>query len=239
MKRPTGLYGFLPSPPTLARTAARALVSCAIAQRIELESEPGAEAQQLVDDGLHWLRAQGLEREIEPGELALLATPLGRLDAALRESFCARAEAACVIGWALRRTDIPGFDIDADGATVAESLGWLGDDVAPLATDSRLRHRDDISALLDIVGAVHWRLRERCVNDAAVSMTRWTPEALAWPEDVAPLELLDDDLALGPVPIRELTGSRLFSTLLRIRERHRAALWLLGQERLYADIASG
>jgi hypothetical protein len=239
MKRPTGIYGFLPAPPTLARTAARALVSCAIAQRIELEQEAGAEAQQLVDAGLQWLQAQGLARELEPAEHALLATPLGQLDAALRDSFGARAEAACVIGWALRRTSIPGFDTDADGAAVAESLGWLGDDVTALATETRLRHRDEVAALLDILGAVHWRLRERSVSDAAITMTRWTPGAYAWPEDVTPLELADEDLALGAVPIRELAGPRLFSTLLRIRERHRAASWLLGQERLYGEIGTG
>jgi hypothetical protein len=239
MKRPTGIYGFLPAPPTLARTAARALVSCAVAQRIELEQEPGPEAQQLVDAGLHWLQAQGMERELEPVERTLLVTPLGQLDAALRDSFGARAEAACVIGWALRRTFVPGFDADADGAAVAQSLGWLGDDVAALATDTRLRHRDEIAALLDILGAVHWRLRERCASDAAVTMTRWTPGAYAWPEDVTPLELVNEDLALGPVPILELAGPQLFSTLLRIRERHRAASWLLGQERLYGDIGAG
>jgi hypothetical protein len=239
MRRPPGNFGFLPAPPTLARTAARALVSCALAQRVELEMESGTEPQQLVDAGLQWLREQQLERELEPGERAALLTPLGALTEALRTSFAARAEAACVIAWALRRATIPGLDTDADGAAVAASLGWLDASVAPLATDTRLRHRDEVAVLLDIVSAVHWRLRERLESDARISLSRWAAPAYAWPEDVTPLVLQGDDLALGTTPILQLDGPALFGTLLRVRERHRAALWLLGQQPLYSDIFAG
>ena len=63
-------------------------------------------------------------------------------------------------------------------------------------------------------------------------MARWAVGRYAWPEGVAPLEIAPDgDLALGGRPIAAASPPELLSALRRIRERHRATLWLLGQAR--------
>jgi hypothetical protein len=54
---------------------------------------------------------------------------------------------------------------------------------------------------------------------------------------VTPCELLDGDLAIGGRALRELTPAMLFATLRRLQERYRAALWVLGQQREYWQVA--
>ncbi len=254
MKAPRGAdgaptFGFLPSPPPLPRIAARALASCALAQRIEIEPPTGAALDaetlegmtELIELSMDWLRRHSLDAELSGSERAALQQPAGTLDAALRERFAHRGEAACVIAWALRCAPLPAFDVDADAAAVAEALGWLDDAGATLGTRARLRSREEVGAYLDAVSAVHWRLRQQArppedgeEQAVAVSMGRWHPDRHAWPEDVTPLALApDDDLALGGRSIAEASAPQLLAAWERIRERHRATLWLLGQQRDY------
>ncbi len=146
-----------------------------------------------------------------------------------------------MIAWALRCAPLPAFDVDADAAAVAAALGWLDDAGATLGTTARLRSREEVGAYLDAVSAVHWRLRQQArppedgeERPVAVSMARWQPDRHAWPEDVTPLALAaDDDLALGGRSIAEASAPQLLAAWERIRERHRATLWLLGQQRDY------
>ncbi len=258
MKAPRGAdgaptFGFLPSPPPLPRIAARALVSSALAQRIEIEPPAGAALDaetlegmtELIELSMDWLRRHGLDAELSGSERAALQQPAGALDEALRERFALRGEAACVIAWALRCAPLPAFDVDADAAAVAEALGWLDDAGATLGTRARLRSREEVGAYLDAVSAVHWRLRQQArpaedgakhgeESAVAVSMARWHPDRHAWPEGVTPLALApDDDLALGGRSIGEASAPQLLAAWERVRERHRATLWLLGQQRDY------
>jgi hypothetical protein len=65
-----------------------------------------------------------------------------------------------------------------------------------------------------------------------VSMERWRPDRYDWPEDVTPLALATDgDMALGGASLATATPRELYAGLRRVRERHRATLWLLGQQR--------
>jgi Domain of unknown function (DUF4272) len=253
MKAPRGAdgnptFGFLPSPPTLPRIAARALICCALAQRIEIEPPPAAPLDagtlegmnELLELSMEWLERHGLATELTGSERAVLQQPVGTLDDALREAFAHRGEAAGVIAWALRLAPLPAFDVDTDAAATAAALGWLDDAGAGLGSTARLRSREDVGAYLDVVSVVHWRLRRRAEpapdGDApsGVSMARWHPDRYAWPEDVTPLGLAsDDDLALGGRSIAVATPPVLLAAWQRIRERHRATLWLLGQHRDY------
>jgi len=254
MKAPRGAdgnptFGFLPSPPPLPRIAARALICCALAQRIEIEPPPGTPIDaetlegmnELLELSMEWLGRHGFDAELTGRERAVLQQPVGTLEESLREHFAHRGEAACVIAWALRCGSIPAFDVGADATAVAESLGWLDDAGAELGSRSRLRPREEVGAYLDAVSAVHWRLRQQArppqgAGEApvSVSMARWHPDRHPWPEDVTPLELApDEDLALGGRPISAAPAPALLAAWERIRERHRATLWLLGQHRDY------
>ena len=245
-RRPDGpmTFGFLPSPPPLPRTAARALACCALVQRAEIEPPAGepldddarAGIDDLIELSLDWLERQEMAGELRPAERAALEAKAGELPADSREHYADAGEGAAVIAWALRRAPLPGFDVDADAAAVAAALGWLDEAGATLATTAHLRNREELATYLDAVSAVHWRLRARIEPDSpatgAVSMTRWQVERFAWPEDVTPLALAEDgDLALAGQSICAAPPAALLAALRRIRERHRATLWLLGQAR--------
>jgi hypothetical protein len=235
-------FGFLPSPPPLARIVARAMTCCALAQRTEIEPPRGAVIdeetragiQDLLELSLEWLERQAVAAEASAAESAALQAAAGTLEPQARERFAEAGEAAAVIAWALRRAPLPAFDADADAAAIAAALGWLADAGAALSTSARLRSREELGSYLDAVSAVHWRLRNAIAtpDGDAVSMARWAADRYAWPEDVAPLGIAPNgDLALGGGPIAAASPPELLSALRRIRERHRATLWLLGQAR--------
>ncbi len=228
----------LAAPPPLPRMAARALVACAIAQRVDLESHPDAgEARELIEVANDWLGEHGLVREVDPAERELLTAAPGTLTAAQLARFAPLAECAAVIAWALQRHPLPAADVDADAIAIAESLGWLDDAGVNLGMSARLRPRETVMAALDAQGALHWRLLARTrPESAAISMGRFAPSAYEWPDGITPFELLDDDLALEGVPLAAVTPQVLFGALRRAQERHRALLWLLGQQRNYWDV---
>lgn len=232
-------FGLLASPPPLQRLAARGFVACAVAMRVDLEThDDPAEATALLQLAHQWLAAHGYAAELEPDEADLLAVAPGALSTAARERFAAQAEAAAIIGWSLQRCALSPFQSDADGAAVAAALGWLETVGAELGMRARLRPREQLMALLDALGAVHWRLLEHTRRpDDPVSMRHFSATEHAWPPDVAPCELRDGDLAIGSLPLRELEPSILFATLRRVQEQHRAALWVLGQQRDYWQVA--
>jgi hypothetical protein len=232
-------FGPLASPPALRRLVARGFVACAIAMRVDLEThDDTTEVAELMLVARDWLAAHGYATELDPDEAALLAATPGTLARADRERFGAQPEAAVVLGWALQLCQLPPFDSDADGAATAAALGWLTDGGAALATQARLRPREQLMALLDALGAVHWRLLEHTRRaDAAVSMQHFSATEHAWPPDVTPCELLEGDLAIGGRALRELAPATLYATLRRLQERHRAALWALGQQHDYWQVA--
>jgi hypothetical protein len=232
-------FGLLASPPPLPRLAARGLLSCALAMRADLEAHPDREAAAaLIALTRDWLERQGFAAEAEAEERAALEAPPGTLDGTARERCSACGEAAALLGWALQRCDLPGFDTDADAAAVAAALGLLEPEGGELATRGRLRSRETLMDLLDAIGAVHWRLLEHTRRpDAQVSMQRFGAAVHRWPEGVVPCELAGDDLAIAGRALRELDPVMLLAALRRVQERHRALLWLLGQNRAYAEVA--
>ena len=83
-RRPTGQFGFLPAPQPLGRTVARAFVSLALVQRVELEAEAAAEGlQDLLDLSLEWRRRDtNEEADALTNECFDAFDPALRLDAA-------------------------------------------------------------------------------------------------------------------------------------------------------------
>lgn len=70
-----------------------------------------------------------------------------------------------------------------------------------------------------------------------VSMQRWQADRYTWPDGVTPLALAaDGDMALGGRSLAAATPNELYAALRRVRERHRATLWLLGQQRDWDEI---
>ncbi len=232
-----GHFGFLASPPTLARTVARAAAHCAIIQRIALESSPADPSlEELLTYSINWLKDNNFFKELEEAEKKLVIAPFGTLTKKIIDPYSAYAETACIIAWALRCAVIPAFDTDADAAEIALQLGWLTDAGAQLKTTAHLRDRTEISQVLDVMSVVHWRLIEHLQRSTKISLQSWSADIYAWPEGVTPVALIHEDLQLEGKSIMEQSSKQLLSALRRIHERHRALLWLLGQARHYSNI---
>lgn len=232
-------FGLLASPPPLAVVVARAFASCALAMRAQLDTHDDAAAVALiVEQARGWLTQHGFDRVLGDDESAALAAAPGELAPAMRERYALLGEAAAVLAWGLRRMPLPAPDQPCDAADAAEALGFLTDAGAALPTQARLRDREETARYADIAGALHWRIQRQMTEPAPLMMRRWPSDQLAWPEDVAAAQFIDEDLALGGKAIASLGVPELLGWLQCAAERHRAALWLLGQQRDYWQIAA-
>ncbi len=235
--RPTGLFGFLAQPPTLARIVARGWLSCALAQRAELDAESDAPVTALLRATSDWLEALGLLGEAHPDERAALAAPPGVLSAADLERLGEHAEVAGVVAWALQLGCVPAVDVATDASEVAIVLGWQTAVATELQTSARLRARTELMAWLDFASAVHWRVDEQVRRTARIDLRGLDGAGQQQLPAVTPLHLDDaGDLLIGGQSLADLPPAALLATLRRARARHRAALWLLGQQREFADI---
>jgi hypothetical protein len=232
-------YGMLASPPPLQVVVARAFISCALTMRAQLEQHDDAAAiPALLKQAVDWLNEHGFARLLGDEETAALCCAPGALDPVLQQRYALLGEAAAVLAWALRRSSLPAPDVAVDAADIAASLGFLSDHGAALATTARLRDRDETARYADIAGALHWRIQRQMTEPAPLLMHHWRSDQLAWPDAVAPAQFVDDDLALGGMAVSALANQALLPWLLQAAERHRAALWLLGQNRDYWQVAA-
>lgn len=232
-------FGLLASPPPLAVVVARAFASCALAMRAQLDTHDDPAAVLLmVEQSRLWLADHGFDRVLDAEEVTALATAPGELTPAIRERYGLLGEAATVLAWGLRRLRLPAPDHSAEAADAAAALGFLGEAGATLATSARLRDRDETARYADIAGALHWRIQRQLTEPGAVLMGRWRSDQLNWPDEVTPADFVLEDLALDGRAIGLLSDSELLRWLQSTAERHRAALWLLGQQRDYWQVSA-
>lgn len=232
-------YGLLASPPPLRVVVARTFVSCALAMRAQIDRHADAGAALAITMLTRaWLAEHRFDAALDAEEATALAAPPGSLDATSLERFTLLGEALGVFAWALRRQPLPPPDQAIDAADTAAALGFLHADGAALATGARLRDREATARYADIAGALHWRARNQIVAPGSIVMSRWRSDAHEWPEDVTAAQFVDADLAAHGRAITSLGNDELLPLLQRCAERHRAALWLLGQQRDYWQVAA-
>lgn len=230
-------FGFLANPPPLPRIVSRAFVACALVMRVQVDAHPEhGEAADLLGSVRGWLEASGCDGELEPAERTMLDRPLGALPADEAERFGWYGELAVVLAWAIQRCAIPAIGQPADALEVAGSLDWLTEQGAMLRTGARLRPREQLSSYLEVAAAADWRLQLAAASKDHLSMARWRPDRMTWPPDVAPFEILDDDLAVAGKRVTALDARTLLRVARTVRERHRAASWLLGQATVYSGV---
>jgi len=231
-------FGFLANPQPLPRIVSRALIACALVMRVQIDRHPEhGEAADLLGSVLGWLEASGCDEEIEADERAVLDRPLGRLQREEGERFAWYGELAGVLAWAIQRYTLPAIDQPADALDVAGALDWLTEQGKALRTTARLRPREQLSAMLEVVAAADWRLQLAAASKDRLSMARWRADRMTWPPDVTPFAIKDDDLAVNGQAVNAIDGRTLLRTARTLRERHRAALWLLGQSSTYSGVS--
>jgi len=220
-------------PPTPLRVAQRALVLASVSCRGFIERD--IENEPLRQRVIAWLNALGLVDELEPDEASLLTTPVGYLTQQQSVDAGWRCEGLVVLAWALGSRDLPDHDESVHPKEVADILGFL--DAAPSALGMpTLRPQSELQRCSDLFFALHWRLREfsryrKPIDFASFARTVWFG-----PLEIGDLRLVDDDLAIGYLPVSAAPEAEFSRCLSIAMERHQAVNWLRGYAEVYSEV---
>ena len=210
---------------------------CAAVCRASIEgSEDASEAEALRLRVLSWLRDLGLHEELEPREADLLSAPIGTLAPRQAIDGTWAVEGLVLLAWALRRHPLPAHDAQVDPYEVADSLDFLSEDAADLITGAALRSSEELEALREVLYAVHCRLRDWMRHRKPKDITSWIePEWLGVLGMEADALLAGSDLKVGGQAVHEAGTERMHECECITRERHRAAIWLVGEYPVYGE----
>jgi hypothetical protein len=227
------------TPPDAQRVAARAIVLSAVSCRALIEKDADVqEAEELRHRVVGWLDSIGAAEEMEPAEVTLLSTPLGKLDRKRTVNATWQSEGMVVLAWALRCADLPPVHIECEPNDVADAMGFLDDRQNTLMHAPRLRGWGEIETWADTYLTLHWRLRQFSLEPAPMDFVAYVAACTWGPLRLDKLETLDDDLAIDGVCIDQLEHATFRRTLSITQERHQAFNWLLGFEPLYSDVTT-
>jgi hypothetical protein len=226
------------TPPTPTQVARRSLTLSAVACRgfLELKAD-SAESAAVTGQITDWLTQLDLHGAIEPQEAAILRYPLGRLErqAAVNSSWV--IEGLAVLAWALGRYHFPKHDEQVDPYAVTDALDFLGDEAANLLRLPELRTAPELQACRELLYDVHCRLRGYLREASRKDITAWIDKEWL---DLLHLDadrlIMDGDLAVAGKPIFRADKQSVQACEHIIRERHRAAIWLIGEYPLYSEL---
>jgi hypothetical protein len=169
-----------------------------------------------------WLEALGLAAHADPDELEILRAPLGTLSEGQATAGASRSERLAVFSWALGRSELPAYDVQADPFAIASALGFHHPREKTILADAHLRPPADVSALAATLRALHGRLRDYAVTRRRVDFAATAARV--------GLRVTDGDLELRGMPLFD-TPEPVWKAILGItRERQLAVSHLLGPE---------
>jgi hypothetical protein len=174
---------------------------------------------------------------LEPDERAILLAPLGALTERQQRDAGQRIEGASILAWALGKYPLPPHDAKVDPFRVAEALGFLWDEAAGFVRFAQLRDRVQLNAYRDLIYAIHCRLREVERRPQRDDLDHWIEPAWLRALGLARSSpLVDGDLAIEGEPLHRVEPGAVRTVEAVVHERHRAAIWLVGEEPGYWDL---
>ena len=223
--------------PDATKVARRALVLASVVCRGAIEEGVGnPDAEVLHPRLLTWMTELNLWDEAEPSEKKLLHTPLGQLEQKEQIQSVWYVEGLAVLAWSLRQFEFPPHDDEVHPNDVTDAVGFLGDDASEFINSARLRNRTQLNACLELMYAVHVRLRNFLRQRSSKNFTEWVE--LKWIEALR-LKVTDlfvgNDLAIDNKPISEVDEKRVQACTDITFERHRAIIWLLEGHSKYSE----
>lgn len=225
--------------PDALRVAQRALALSAVICRSGIEQDAGnKQAENFWGEVIKWIEQLGLSSEVEPEEMEMLRTPLGKLSKKQHIDASWQTEALAVLAWALKKSSLPDYDVQADGPQSAQILGFLNERNQTVLNDAQLREPEEIGVLGDHLFVVHWRLRQFSLDQSRMNFEDFARSAWFGPLPLDGLNLLDDDLEIQGVPIFKATEKQWREALSITQTRHQAVNWLLGQNPIYSQVTA-
>ena len=228
------------TPPSAQRVARRALVLSAVVCRGNIDRGAGdAEAESVRNRILDWIASLDVQGETEPHEAALLKVPLGALTGQQVIDATWQAEGLAVLAWALKRLNLPKHDEKVDPYAVTDALEFLSEDAAELIRSAQLRGDAEIRALRELYYDIHVALRDFERHRRLTNFTRWVnPAHLAVLDLKLTALVAGGDLQLGGQPLGVASEDQRRLGEWIMRQRHRASIWLVGEESVYSEVSA-
>jgi hypothetical protein len=128
---------------------------------------------------LDWLGQIGVAGELESTEFDLLSTPLGALDSrkCVQESW--KAEGMVVLAWALMCANVPPVHVECEPSDIAKAMGFLDRRENTPLSSPRLRSLAEIEKRQLNYLALHWRLRQFCLDRSHIDFISYV-SACTW-----------------------------------------------------------
>ena len=167
----------------------------------------------------------------------MLCAPLGALyaNAVLQSGWY--VEGLAVLAWALNLTGFPKHDEQADIYAMADAVWFLDKRAEEVIAAANLRSLSELEAYRELFYAIHARLRQYARNRVSSDFTLWIEQSWL---DTLGYSLTDlttqNDLSVDGKPIIQITEECLREVSSIIYERHRAIIWLMGEQPNYSEI---
>jgi hypothetical protein len=225
-------------PPAAGAVARQTLILSALACRAHLDrAAEHPDAASVYRNLGSWLKKHDLLSAAEPAEAGILTSTQGSLSQDARNRLSWHAEGVAVFARALQMTDFPRHDIQADQFEVTALVGLLQEDLLQILTDATLRSPETLSACRELTYALHFRIREFRRTRAARDFVFWIdPEGMKLLSVETDAFIADGDLSFDGRPISSVAPQALERYERIVRERHRAAIWLIGGEPAYSKV---
>jgi hypothetical protein len=226
-----------PPAPTALTVARRALILCAVVCRGHLEHYKDEEYRRQTVEHIHeWFDELQLWPDLDPDEEKLIRAPFGKQIRLSRQATW-YVEGLAVLGWALRRTDFPPHSAKVDPIAVTDAFDFLSPDSSESLQSAKLRPRGRIQAAREWFYDVHCSLRGFLNHGGDGHLAPWIGKYV----DAIGLDrtevMVDGGLAFERAPLACADRKRLEDWETVICERHRASMWLVGDEDRYTEIS--
>jgi hypothetical protein len=222
-------------PPSSVRIASRALALAAVTARALLEQDDSSidEKEKQRQAVVSWANKVSADKEFEPEELEILATPVGKLNQRTAINSTWRLEGLGVLAWALNLVEQAPYDELVDTGLLLDTLYQS----ASLILESPLvRTKEETEEYGEQIFALHWRLVEFSLNSEIMNFAEIIQQPWIGLRDLSAFHLIDGDLALGGQRIDKAPANIFSQTMSLAVERHHAINWLLGYNPVYSEI---
>lgn len=218
-------------PPKVERLVRRLHVIAALVERGFLE-EPGVpNAESTQRSNIESLRATEALSEAELEEEALLEAPIGQLKDKEKWALPWLSEGGMVIAWSLGLAELPAYDQQVN----VHELYKIAKGLADGSLKPERRPTSDIEQLAFQMLGIHWRIREFVLDGKTLDFPAYATKAWCGPMDLGLARIVENDLAIGKLPISQAEEAEWKKAGGIMEERRRAIHWVLGHHPVYSE----
>jgi hypothetical protein len=224
-------------PPAPVDVARRALILSEVVCRASIESSTDESyKRQTAENIREWLDELRLRPHLEPDEKKILRAGFGKMPRRLQVSGTWYVEGLAILAWALRRGEFPPHGRKVDPIAVPNALDFLHPDAEKLMKKPTLRDAAQLDAAREWFYDAHCTLRGFLNGNGDGHLAEWIGLYLAKLGLASKAVKYGRSLRFAGRPLREAEREDLEEWEWVIRERHRASIWLVGEEPLYTEL---